>query len=262
MNGYRVKVCGLTRLEDALLAWELGAWAIGLVFAPSPRQVTLGLASELVRGLRSQASARRQAGDGAAVAIGGFPSCSEARVPFVVGVFTDSSPAEIAEAVGEVGLDGIQLHGEKGPAASAVRPVLQQEGCSAFIIQAVPIEPGQEDEGRLARAVTQAAHGADLVLLDSRVRGRFGGTATPFTWSFVGKAGLEVPFLVAGGIRPDNVRAALLASGACGVDVSSGVELAPGVKDPELMRRLFQEVRKMSQKQGYTGKTYIGRGKQ
>lgn len=245
MNEYLVKICGLTRLEDALLASRLGAWALGLVFAPSLRQLSLGAAADLVRSLREHEAACRSAG-------GSVSPAGGTRPPLVVGVFAEDSLDEIVRAVVEVGLDGVQLHGQGGPAALAVRAALEEEGRSALIVRAVPVEPDPEGglcPNDLNERVAKAARGADLVLLDTKAGENFGGTGRVFPWRYTRKVVVDTPLLVAGGIRPDNVKAALLASGARGVDVSSGVERTPGVKDPELMRRLFQEVREFSRKQ-------------
>lgn len=239
-----MKICGLTRVEDALLACELGAWAIGLVFAPSPRQLSLGAAAELVRSLRAcGVTSPLETAD-----------CSPgkcAKSPFVVGVFAEVSAEEVVGTALEVGLDGVQLHGEGGPDAWTLRTSLRREGCSALIIRTVPVEPELDPAGgsRLARRASEVARDADLVLLDTRTSGGFGGTGKAFPWQYAGALTIDAPVLIAGGIRPENVARALLASGAQGVDVSSGVESEPGVKDPELMRRLFRAVQETSREQ-------------
>ena len=233
-----VKICGLTRLEDVVYARDLGVWAVGLVFAPSPRRVD----AERARGLLTAAGLGRhgagtrgadRAGDG------GAP-------PLAVGVFTDSEPARIAQTVEEVGLDAVQLHGDMGPGVESVRAALGDEGRSVPVIQAVPVGPQDDSPEDLRRAVEEASALADVVLLDTKVAGRFGGTGQSFPWGLVSEAVSDgahgARLLVAGGIGPDNVLEALAGSGAWGVDVSSGVELSPGVKESLLMRQLVERV--------------------
>jgi phosphoribosylanthranilate isomerase len=261
-----VKVCGLTRVDDVVLAAELGAWALGFVFAPSPRRLTPAGA----RGLIAEAAERLARETGPA----GGPG--RARRPLTVGVFGDVSADEIAEVAGMVGLDAVQLHGadcRDGSAAAAVRAALLERqvgarqarpaapgfapgitprvasdsvcGARPLIIQAVAVPAEGDDAAALAEAVAAVLHtaggerGADIVLLDSKVAGRFGGTGTAFAWALVRAVADGCPVLVAGGLTPDNVATALDESGAWGVDVSSGVELSPGVKDPDKLVRLF-----------------------
>ena len=128
-----VKICGLTRVEDVVLAAELGAWALGFVFAPSPRRLTPAAA----RGLIAEAAERLARGT---VRAGG---AGRARLPLTVGVFGDAPADEIAEVAGIVGLDAVQLHGadcRDGSAAAAVRAALLQRQVLAR--QARPAAPG------------------------------------------------------------------------------------------------------------------------
>lgn len=235
-----VKICGLTRLEDALLAAELGAWALGFVLAPSPRRLTPAAARALVEKVRKRLGrpAEPAPGDGAAEGARTFP--------LLVGVFGDTRAGEIAGVVHMVGFDAVQLHGSGGPGtpgAAAVREALgSPRGTGPLIIQAVPVTAAESDPAKVADAVARVCCEADLVLLDAKAAGRFGGSGTSFRWPAAKEAAAGRPLLVAGGIRPDNVRAAFRESGAWGVDVSSGVEVSPGVKDPTALRRLFANV--------------------
>jgi phosphoribosylanthranilate isomerase len=213
-----IKICGLTRLEDVLLARDLGAWAVGFVFAPSPRRVTPGAARRLLN-----------------------EAVLERGLPLTIGVFTDATADEIAWVVEEVGLDGVQLHGLLGPGGNAVRRALGDWERPLLVIQAVPVDPERAAGGEIKEAVAEACEEADAVLLDTSSRGRFGGTGMAFPWRLACEAGEGTAVLVAGGINPDTVATALKQSGAWGVDVSSGIEQAPGIKDPGLMRRLFAE---------------------
>jgi phosphoribosylanthranilate isomerase len=236
-----VKICGLTRPEDVELAWTLGAWAIGFVFAPSPRRLTPAAARALVEHALGAAVLESPAAGvpvQAASAPAGIPGWDR---PFVVGVFVDVSAAEIAAAVDEAGLDGVQLHGISSLGGDEVRRAVGSRERPLLIIRAVPVDLDATDPELLRTRVAEARAEADVVLLDTRAAGRFGGTGLSFTWSLARHVDDGLPLLVAGGIGPDNVRTALRQSGAWGVDVSSGVEQAPGIKDGVLMERLFAE---------------------
>ncbi|MCL5736631.1 MAG: phosphoribosylanthranilate isomerase [Actinobacteria bacterium] len=214
-----VKICGLTQIEDVFAALDSGAWALGFVFAPSPRQVS----AERVARLLAQVRRLRQA-----------------RRALAVGVFGDIAPSEIARLTEAVGLDAVQLHGEKAPHAVEVREAI---GRSVVIIRAVAVKPDETDAGRLAARIREARPGTDIVLLDSKTGRQFGGTGTPFSWDLAREASDGLPLLVAGGIGPANAADALRRSGAWGVDVSSGVESSPGIKDARSMRELMAEVK-------------------
>lgn len=218
-----VKVCGLTRVEDVVLSVELGAWAVGFVFAPSPRRVTAEQAVPLVAAARSAARAR--GGTGA----------------LAMGVFGDASPEAIVAVVETAGLDAVQLH-EHEPGAPAVRAALGDRAREVLIVQAMPVPATGAVDLDLRAAVAAAREAADFLLFDTSSNGRSGGTGTPFPWALAYEAAGEGPFLVAGGVSPHNVRQALEATGAWGVDVSSGVESSPGVKDAKLLRALFAAV--------------------
>jgi phosphoribosylanthranilate isomerase len=214
-----VKVCGLTRAEDVVLAAELGAWAVGFVFAPSPRRVTVEEVRPLV------AAARELAG----------------RSPLAVGVFGDTTLEAIVAVVEAAELDAVQLHGEE-PGASAVRAALGERARKVLILQAIPVPATGAVDADVRAAVATARGAADFLLFDTRSNGRFGGTGTPFPWAVAPEVAGEGPFLVAGGIAPHNVKQALAETGAWGVDVSSGVERSPGIKDDKLLRALFAAV--------------------
>jgi phosphoribosylanthranilate isomerase len=235
-RGPVVKICGLTRAEDVRLAADSGAWALGFVFAPSLRRVTAEQAAELV------AEVRR------------VPPSSVPR-PLIVGVFGDVSADEIARTVVAAGLDAVQLHGRSGPRPGDVRRALDDltsatrlESGKPFgapkvlIIQAVAVDPAADDPAELQRGTAAVQNEADLVLLDTSSRGRFGGTGTAFPWDLARAASGGKPFLIAGGIGPDSAGEAVSRSGAWGVDVSSGVESSPGVKDAEAVKKLIEVV--------------------
>jgi phosphoribosylanthranilate isomerase len=264
-----VKICGLTRVEDVIMARGLGAWALGFVFAPSVRR----LAPSAARALIDEAVRIASTAGPADVATGateeGEPpevaGSSAGEGPLTVGVFGNVSADDIAQVVEQVGLDAVQLHGDAGPRARSVREALAgwesplrlagRSGSTGrstagprpvargvLIIQAVPVAAEGCDHAALREKVEQARAEADLILLDTGTPARFGGTGAAFPWELARESAEGAPLLVAGGIGPGNVRVALERSSAWGVDVSSGVEASPGTKDVRLMERLFAQV--------------------
>jgi len=208
----RVKVCGLTRDDDVRLAVELGAWALGFVLTESPRRVAAPRAAELVTAAREG---------------GGGPG---ARAPHTVAVVTTESPAWIADALAESGADGVQLSaGADGPSVADVRAAAHSLRLRPLVIAATD---------------TQDARLADLVLLDARTAGAYGGTGETLDWEALA-ADRETPsagLVLAGGLRPANVAEAIRALHPGTVDVSSGVEAAPGRKDHAALRDFFAAV--------------------
>lgn len=209
----RVKICGIRRPEDALLAAELGAWAIGFIFhAPSPRAIDPSEARRIVDQLRRN-------NRGADV--------------LAAGVFVDRSIGEIREIAEIAGLDVVQLHGAELPSvASAVRA---REVWKAFRV-------GPAFDSDAALRFPSVAR----ILLDTYRRDRPGGTGEVFDWTIAREIARKRSLILAGGIRPENVTAAIEVVRPFAIDVSSGVESAPGVKDPELLRALFRAVQHVS----------------
>lgn len=199
----RVKICGITRPEDAREAAYLGADAIGLVFyEPSPRYV----------------------------APAGAQSIIQALPPFVtvVGLFFDASADQVHGVLREVPLDVLQFHADE-PA----------EFCRAFgrpYIKAVRIRAGVD-----VRASAERYREAQALLLDHYQEGAAGGTGHPFDWALVPE-GVRRPIVLAGGLTPDNVAGAIDVVRPYGVDVSSGVEVAKGVKDRAKMAAFIRSV--------------------
>jgi phosphoribosylanthranilate isomerase len=202
----RVKVCGITHLDDALAALEAGADLLGFNFySRSPRFVSPADARKIIERLP----------DGA--------NC--------VGVFVNEpSPAEVERIAREAGLGGVQLHGDEPP-----------EFCQGLrglmTIKALRV-------GADFGVESAAGYDTDAVLLDAYVAGERGGTGHTFDWSLAALTRERVPRLfLAGGLNPDNVAAAVAAVRPYAVDVCSGVETSPGRKSPELMRRFVEQVR-------------------
>ncbi len=201
----RVKICGITRREDALRAVELGVDALGFVFWPkSPRAITPDQAAEITAALP----------------------------PFVtrVGVFVDPPLDQIQKIVETVGLDAVQLHGSESPEfCAAVR--------WARVIKAFRIR----DRASLE---TLPHYRTSAWLLDAFHEAAPGGTGRRFDWTLAQEAvALGRPVILAGGLTPENISEAILQVRPYGVDVSSGVEEAPGRKDPERMARFLAAVR-------------------
>lgn len=205
MHRTRIKVCGLTRPEDAAAAVSSGADAVGVVLAPSKRQVTI---------------------DEAAAVFADVP-------PFVarVGVFRDAHADEVWEAVARLGLTAVQFHGDEAPETCAAAPVP--------VIKTVGVGPGT----RLADLDAYRGSVAAF-LLDTVVGGESGGTGVAFDWYDVaGHLPHWAPVIVAGGLGPVNVAEAVRVLSPFAVDVCSGVEASPGVKDHSLIDSFCAAVR-------------------
>jgi phosphoribosylanthranilate isomerase len=204
MSAVRSKICGITRIEDALAAAEAGADAIGLVFyAKSPRAVTAAQAREIVAALP----------------------------PFVtsVGLFVNASRCELNEILEVVPLDLLQFHGDETPADC--------EGFHRPWIKALRVRPGDDLE-----AACKLYSGARGILLDTFVAGVPGGTGEAFDWSLV-PARLSKPIILAGGLHAGNVGEAIARVKPYAVDVSGGVEAAKGIKDPAKVDAFMAAVR-------------------
>lgn len=192
MTAVRVKICGITRIEDALAAAAAGADAIGLVFyAKSPRAVDIEQARAILAALP----------------------------PFVtsVGLFVDAERSELERILASVPLDLLQFHGDES---------VQQ--CEAFgrpYIKALRVKAGDDIAAQVARYTS-----AQGILLDAYVEGVPGGTGEAFDWSLIPQT-LSKPLILAGGLRPDNVAEAVSRVRPYAVDVSGGVEASKGVKD-------------------------------
>lgn len=198
-----VKVCGVTRVEDAELAAALGAGFIGLNFyPPSPRFVSVERARAIADAVRGRAR--------------------------VVGVFVNRPAAEVEAIDAAVGLDLLQLHGDEGPAEVAV-----------FGERAIKVVRARGNLEGFVAASYPAAWGFLFDVLRSDL---YGGSGEAWPYACLAGLALDRPFFVAGGIRPGTARQALAASGADGVDVCSGVESEPGIKDPRRLEQLIQEV--------------------
>ena len=201
----KVKICGITNLEDALTAVGLGADALGFIFAPSPRQIAPQKAHKIIR----------------------------AVPPFVktVGVFVNETPATIREVMQHCGLDLIQLHGDESPAFC--------DELMPYAIKALRIK----DESSLQ--IGQTYYGKiRALLLDTYSKEKAGGTGKTFDWELAIKIKKQgTPIIISGGLAPANIVAAIHTIRPYAVDVNSGVEERPGKKSPTLIRDLMEKVR-------------------
>lgn len=205
MTRTRVKFCGITRIEDAIEAARLGADAIGLVLVPaSPRALSFDGAARIAR----------------------------ETPPFVarVGLFLDAEPAYVRAACAAIAFDLLQFHGSE-----------PRDYCAGFglrYIKAIAMGDATAFDDR-ARAYPDAA----ALLLDGHATGAQGGTGERFDWTRVPR-GHRRPIVLAGGLTPANVADAIATARPYAVDVSSGIERAPGIKDSGKMQRFLDEVRR------------------
>lgn len=228
MSTTLVKICGLTNLDDARVAVAAGADLLGFIFyAKSPRYVTPATAATIVHTLRDDRMTRRQDDKG---------TLSFTPSPKLVGVFVNASVAEIELVVEQVGLDFVQLHGNETAAWFAAL------GGRAF----KAVQPA--DAGT---AQAQAAHFAPLgctdgpcLLMDAYDPQAYGGTGKQADWHVAAALARQYPgLLLAGGLTPTNVAAAIDLVQPWGVDVASGVEAEPGRKDHDKVRQFVMAVR-------------------
>jgi len=195
-----VKICGVTTAEDALLAAGLGADAVGMIFAASPRRISSAEARDIVHRLPPDV--------------------------LPVGVFRNESPERVAETANSIGLRAVQLHGHESPEETR------------WLAERVPVVIK-------AFAATDPAlidaeqYGAHRLLIDSATPGR----GQVFDWAVLEGAPLNRPFILAGGLHPGNVADAVRAVRPWGIDVATGVEAAPGRKDPAKLRQFIAAAR-------------------
>jgi phosphoribosylanthranilate isomerase len=199
----RVKICGVTRLDDALAAVDLGAWAVGMIFyEQSPRECMVAEAERIGAALRRRVE--------------------------IVGVFVNSTPAHIAEISDRVGLTIVQLHGDEGPAFCA--EIARRTGARTIKAASVRGLGSLQDIERFH---------TDFHLLDGHAEGLRGGTGERFDWSLLSRRKSKIPLIVSGGLDAEHVGDAIVATRPYAVDVASGVEESPGIKDYARMKAFF-----------------------
>ena len=205
----KVKICGLTRLEDALCAHTQGAFALGFIFYPkSKRYITLDDAKNLLAQLPADAAP--------------------------VGVFVNQMDEAIG-AVKNLPLKGIQLHGDETP--DDCRRL--RDAFGGFIIKAFRIKADADLE-----AVTAYEDVVDYILIDAAVDGAYGGTGQLANWDLARRAtDFKKPLILSGGITPDNIVEATRAVAPFAVDLAGGVESAPGIKSHDKIKQLFEAIK-------------------
>ena len=202
----KVKICGITNVADAQAAAGLGAWALGMIFHDeSPRRCDLEEAAAIAAAFRRKVE--------------------------LVGVFVNAPLDRVMEVLGSVPLTIVQLHGDEGP--SYCDEARRRTGVK--LIKATRVR-----DGAAVRALS--AYRTDFHLMDSHVPGTWGGTGQRFDWKLAAEHRHEPPLILSGGLDADNVAEAIEVAKPFAVDVASGVEAAPGRKDPELLRRFFESV--------------------
>jgi phosphoribosylanthranilate isomerase len=205
----RIKICGITNLDDARLAAELGAHALGFIFyAKSPRFVRPDAAREIIRNLPP--------------------------LVMTVGVFVDEEAGVVKDIAETAGLDWVQLHGQESP-----------EYCRS--LQRRVIKGFRIKDAHSLSLLPVYRRSVQAFLLDTYKAGTTGGTGETFDWTLARQAKELGPIILAGGLTPGNVAQAIKAVQPAAVDVASGVEAAPGKKDPEKLRAFFEAVKQVGE---------------
>jgi len=211
-----VKICGTTNLHDAEQSVAAGADALGFIFAVSPRRIEVSAAAEIVAALRNTVE--------------------------TIGVFVNETPSLVAEVADQVGLTGVQLHGDES--AASLREYRDALG-ERKILETVHTRELLGAASLASRLSMRES--VDAILLDSGSGESRGGTGIPFAWDealpAVSAIRAVVPLIIAGGLRADNVARAIELFDPWGVDVVSGVESAPGKKDGAKLRDFVAAVR-------------------
>ena len=213
----RAKICGITRVQDIKAVVDAGADAIGFVFfPPSPRSVNKAEAIALVQAVPTYVQ--------------------------VVGLFVNATADEIAEILKDVHLDILQFHGDESP-----------EQCQQIAnhvrrrwYKAIQVKPDATSAEMIETIQQYQQVGASAMLLDAWHPELKGGTGHRFDWTQFPK--LDIPLILAGGLKPENVEDAIHTTGAYAVDVSGGVESSKGIKDQQLIERFMQGVQRGSAK--------------
>ncbi len=202
----RVKICGITSVDDARAAADLGADAIGVIFAKSRRRVTQKRATEISH------------------AVGPWIA--------VLGVFVDETPACMHRIIRECGLSAVQLHGRETP-----KTMESLKGVK--VIKAFHVGEGFKPSG------LAAYRNADAFLFDTKVPGESGGTGVVFDWRLLNQFSSKKPIIISGGLHAGNVAQAIRHFKPYGVEVSSGVEKAPGKKDLKKVEEFIRNAKKI-----------------
>ena len=212
----KVKVCGITRIEDARLAVDAGVWAVGFVFVQnSPRHITPQKVAEIIENLPLDVEK--------------------------VGVFVNSTLDDVAKIAADTGITKIQLHGEETP--DYCGKIAEMTGKK--VIKALRIVKEWD-----VNAINSYKPCVSYILLDSYSGAMHGGTGKAFDWEIAKKAkNFRVPLILAGGLTPDNIMKAYKEVKPFALDLSSGVEQSKGIKSPELLLKLKSSIQSHKAKQ-------------
>ena len=210
----KIKICGLTNLEDALVAVELGADLLGFNFYPgSPRYIEPSHCAQITEALNEQRIAT-----------------------VLVGVFVNETAEAIDRVLRECGLQLAQMHGDESPETL--------EALDGRAFKAIRPQSAGEAETAAQRFAHLGHSGGPALLVDAYREGQYGGTGSVANWTIAKRLAAQVPILLAGGLTPDNVRSAVEEVQPWGTDVASGVESRPGRKDHKRLKAYVQAIRK------------------
>ena len=203
-----IKICGITRARDAIYACELGVWALGFVFYPSsPRYITPERVGEIINTLRGHGI----------------------KPPLTVGVFVNASQEQIAQTAAISGIDIAQLHGDESI-----------DFCKALTLPCIKAFR-LADKSELEQ-VERFSPSVDYLLIDAFRKDVYGGSGHLANWSLASSLKNPGRLILAGGITPDNIKEAIRQVSPHAIDLSSGVEEAPGIKSHALMAKLFSQI--------------------
>mgnify|MGYP003683102747 CR=1 FL=1 len=206
----RIKVCGLTREDDAMLASQLGAWALGFIFySKSPRNITVESAADIIKNVRSRFE----------------------NPPICVAVVVNEEIESLRTILAETGVDYIQFHGDESP---------EDCGKHSNVIKAFRLF-SKED----IQVIQSYKEGIDYCLIDAAVKGEYGGTGVLSDWSLAKSVKeIGIPLLLSGGLSPENMEEAWQEVQPYALDLSSGLEASKGIKDHSKIEKLFEIGRK------------------
>lgn len=226
MSRPAVKICGVRRLAEALAAADAGADYIGIVFVPGRRR-------------RLEPDAARRITDGLRASVDSAAGAGATAAPQSVGLFGDQPLPDVLDTIAAAGLDCVQLCG-----AESVDYCRQVQQYGAGVIKVRHIADGAADAeiDAVSRSIDSYAAAGCTITLDRQVAGWHGGTGQAFDWRIAARLSARHRFMLAGGLTPDNVAAAVQSAQPWGVDVSSGVE-TDGVQDADKIRRFIANAR-------------------
>lgn len=220
-----IKICGITRTVDAVFVAQAGADAIGFIFyPPSPRYVTPEQAKAMIDSLPDR--------KGTVQGIRSADIFPSARRIATVGVFVDETAMRVEEIAAFCGLDLIQLHGNESP--DYCRHFPRERIIKNFALKA------PEDLERIRTYDVRA------ILVDAYDQNLFGGTGRTSNWALAARAKALAPLILSGGLHAGNIRDALAAVRPAAVDVNSGVEISPGIKDHDKIKMMIEKIRTMT----------------